>query len=319
MSESHLSQGMVLSSTHPAPSGQQWTISSGAHEAVLVEVGGGLRAYQVGGVDVVDGYAENELCPSGAGQQLMPWPNRIRDGRYHFDGAERQLSLSEPARHNAMHGLVRWERWHVVSSAVDSLTLGFDLPPQPGYPWPLQLRTTWTVGQDGLRCDVHATNLGDRPGPFGFGAHPYLMPPGGRVDDVRLKVPARNRLLVDGRMLPIGAARVEGSEFDYTTARRIGAAMLDTAFGDVIIDANGLSTVELSTSDSPRTTVWADDAFRWWQVFTADTLSGDRYRRSVAVEPMTCPPDAFRSGRDLVVLQPGQTWHGSWGIRHGVS
>jgi aldose 1-epimerase len=60
--------------------------------------------------------------------------------------------------------------------------------------------------------------------------------------------------------------------------------------------------------------VWADDAFRWWQVFTGDTLSPPRRRRSIAVEPMTCPPDAFRSGKDVVVLPPGATWRGTWGI-----
>jgi aldose 1-epimerase len=302
-----------------APSGEQWTISSGEHEAVLVEVGGGLRSYRVGGVDVVDGYEVGEICPGGAGQQLMPWPNRIRDGRYRFDGADMQLSLSEPDRHNAMHGLVRWARWHVIAAAADKLTIGYDLPPQPGYPWELRLQTTWSVDGRGLRAQVGATNLGATASPFGYGSHPYLLPPGGRVDDVLLQVPARNRLLVDGRLLPIGAARVEGGEFDYTQPRRIGTVELDTAFGDVIHDSNGASAVELSTVDGKRTTVWADESFHWWQVFTGDTLAGDRHRRAIAVEPMTCPPDAFRSGRDLVVLQPGQTWHGVWGISGGVS
>jgi aldose 1-epimerase len=52
-------------------------------------------------------------------------------------------------------------------------------------------------------------------------------------------------------------------------------------------------------------------------VFTGDSLHGERHRRSVAIEPMTCPPDAFRSGRDMVVIKPGDTWRGAWGIRPG--
>src|SRR5215467_14013494 len=136
----------------PAPSGQQWTIRSGAHEAVLVEVGGGVRTYQVDAADVVFGYAENELCPGSAGTVLAPWPNRIRDGRYTFAGEAYQLNITEPARHNAIHGLVNWSRWHLVAQQPDEVTLGHELVPVPGYPWPLSLRTTWRVGSDGLRA-----------------------------------------------------------------------------------------------------------------------------------------------------------------------
>jgi aldose 1-epimerase len=297
-----------------APSGQQWTITSGDHEVVVVEVGGGLRAYRASGGDVIDGYADSEMCPACAGQILAPWPNRIRDGRYSFGGADHQLAITEPPRHNAIHGLVSWARWLATSVAGDEVTLGHDLPPQPGYPWPLRLSSTWSVSGDGLRSVVVATNLGRTPCPFGFSVHPYLMVPGVHIEDLQLRVPARSRILVDGRLLPIGAARVAGGEFDYTEPRRIGAAVLDTAFGDLIRDDDGGTSVTLSSVDGRGVRIWADASFAWWQVFTSDTLPGERFRRSVAVEPMTCPPDAFRSGRDLVALQPGQSWTGSWGI-----
>jgi aldose 1-epimerase len=128
-------------------------------------------------------------------------------------------------------------------------------------------------------------------------------------------VPARNRLLVDGRLLPIGAARVAGGEYDFTEPRRLGPLVLDTAFGDVIRESDGGSAVTVSTADGLRgARVWADGAFGWWQVFSSDTLPPDRFRRALAIEPMTCPPDAFRSGRDLIALEPGQTWRGTWGI-----
>jgi aldose 1-epimerase len=298
------------------PSGTQWTIAAGGHEAVVVEVGGGLRAYRANGVDFLDGYDEFEICPGGAGQILAPWPNRIRDGQYAFGGESLQLALTEPTRHNAIHGLVNWSAWHAVDVAPDAVTLEHDVPPIPGYPWPVRMRTRWSVGADGLRATHEATNRGDRPCPFGLAVHPYVRLPGVAVDALALQVPAHSRLLVDGRLLPIGAAKVAGGEFDYVEPRRIGAAVLDTAFGDVDHDTDGTSAVRLSAGER-AVRVWADGAFRWWQVFTGDTLQGERHRRSVAVEPMTCPPDAFRSGRDLVVLQPGQTWSATWGIIPG--
>ncbi|OKI47373.1 aldose 1-epimerase family protein [Micromonospora sp. CB01531] len=299
-----------------SPSGAQWTIAADGHEAVVVEVGGGLRAYRHDGVNYLDGYGADELCPGGAGQVLAPWPNRIRDGAYTFADRSLQLDLSEPSRNNALHGLVNWASWHLIEQAADSVTVGYELPARPGYPWPLRLRTRWRVGAGGLRAEHEVTNLAGEPAPFGFSVHPYLRLPKTGVAESLLRVPGRIRVLVDSRLLPIGATGVGGSEYDFTAPRPIGDAVLDVAFGDVERDADGGSAVTLATPDgSARLHVWADREFGWWQVFTGDTLSGERHRRSVAIEPMTCPPDAFRSGRDLIVLAPGQTWRGAWGVR----
>jgi aldose 1-epimerase len=297
-----------------ALSGTQWTLVWDDHEAVIVEVGGGLRGYRTARGDIVDGYAATEVCPASAGQLLAPWPNRIRDGRFTFDGQSHQLPLTEPSAHNAIHGLVCWNRWRAVEVAGNRLVLEHDLVPQPGYPWPLSLRTTWSVGPDGLRADHEVTNVGSLPCPFGFAPHPYLLFRGVAVDTLSLRVPARSRLLADARCLPIGAARVAGTEYDFTAPRPVRNAVLDVTFGDVEMEADSTSSVTVATPDGVATSVWADAAFTWWQVYTGDTQPQPRYRRSVAVEPMTCPPDAFRSGRDVVVLQPGGSWHGSWGI-----
>ncbi|MGC5017022.1 aldose 1-epimerase family protein [Micromonospora sp. DT47] len=304
----------------PRPaSGTQWTISADGHEAVVVEVGGGLRSYRHDGVDYVDGYEADEICPGSAGQVLAPWPNRIRDGAYTFGERSLQLTLTDPTRNNAMHGLVNWVRWDLVEQSADAVTVGYDLPATLGYPWPLRLRTRWSVGADGLRVEHEATNVGAEAAPYGFSAHPYLRLPGVPVGEVSLRVPGRNRLLLDGRLLPIGGTAVAGTEYDFTEPRPIGDAVLDVTFGDVARDADGGSAVTLAALDgSAALRVWADREFGWWQVFTGDTLTGERHRRSVAVEPMTCPPDAFRSGKDVITLEPGVTWRGTWGLRPGT-
>ena len=305
-----------MTSVGAANSGTQWAIEGHGHQAVVVEVGGGLRGYRVGDREIFDGFAADELAPASAGQILAPWPNRIRDGHYTFEGTAYQLPLTEPARHNAIHGLVNWARWRLADQADDVVTLEFDLPPQVGYPWSLSLRTRWSVSADGLRCDQEVVNTSGQNAPWGYSVHPYLRLPGVPVDDTMLTVPARIRVLADMRMLPIGAVKVAGSEYDFSEPRRIGDAQLDTTFGDVEASPDGGSAVTLAAPDGSQSlTVWADEKFKWWQVFTGDPLEGERHRRSVAVEPMTCPPDAFRSGRDLIVLPPGETWSASWGVR----
>ncbi|MFC0004975.1 aldose 1-epimerase family protein [Micromonospora siamensis] len=297
------------------PSGAQWTISAAGHEAVIVEVGGGVRSYRYDGVDLLDGYDADEICPGGAGQVLAPWPNRIRDGAYTFGERSLQLDLTEPATHNAIHGLVRWASWRLVEEVADAVTVEHDLPPTPGYPWALRLRTRWSVGADGLRAEHEVTDLSAEAAPFGFSVHPYLFVPGVAVDDITMRVPGRTRLQLDSRLLPVGATPVAGTEYDFTAPRRIGDAVLDIAFGQVERDADGGSAVTLTGADGAGVAIWADAEFGWWQVFTGDTLDGERHRRSVAVEPMTCPPDAFRSGRDLITLDPGGSWRGVWGVR----
>ena len=297
-------------------SGEQWTIESDGHRAVVVEVGGVLRGYTAGEREIVDGFTEQEIAPASAGQILAPWPNRIRDGHYVFEGTTYQLPLTEPARHTAIHGLVNWSRWSLAERSGDSVTLAYDLPAQVGYPWPLSLRTRWSVGADGLRCEQEVTNTGEANAPWGYSAHPYLQLTGVAVNDILLHVPGKSRVLADSRLLPIGAVKVAGSEYDFTEPRRIGDVVLDTTFGDVDFDADGGSAVTIAAPDgSARVQVWADVNFKWWQVFTGDTLHGERFRRSVAIEPMTCPPDAFRSGRDLIVLAPGESWSAAWGIK----
>ncbi|HEY0001090.1 MAG TPA: aldose 1-epimerase family protein [Actinoplanes sp.] len=305
-----------MTSVVAAQSGAQWTIEAGGRRAVVVEVGGVLRDYSVDGVPVVDGFGTDELSPASAGQILAPWPNRIRDGQYTFEGQPYRLALTEPARNNAIHGLANWGRWTLAEQAADSVTCEFVLPAQVGYPWWLTLRTTWTVSADGLRCDQQVVNSSGSNAPWGYSVHPYLQLAGVAVDDTVLHVPGKTRILADSRLLPIGTVSVAGTEFDFTAPRRIGNLVLDTTFGEIEHDADGVTEVTLAGPDGqPGVVVWADEKFKYWQVFTGDTLHGERFRRSVAVEPMTCPPDAFRTGRDLTVLAPGERWTASWGIR----
>jgi aldose 1-epimerase len=299
----------------PALSGTQWVIEADGHRAVLVEVGGGLRTYAADGREIIDGYGTDEIPPACHGQLLAPWPNRIRDGQYTFAGEAQQLAITEPDKNTAIHGLVNWSRWHAVEETPGAVTLQFDMPAQVGYPWPLRLRTRWSVGTDGLRADHEVTNTGAQEVPFGFSVHPYFQFPGVPVDDITLRVPGRTRVLADARLLPIGAVKVAGTEYDYAEPRRVGEAVLDTTFGDIEHDADGTSAVTLTAPSGESIAVWADGAFHWWQVFSSDTLSGERHRRALAVEPMTCPPDAFRSARDLITLTPGQTWTASWGVK----
>jgi aldose 1-epimerase len=299
-------------------SGTQWTISSGGQTATIAEVGGGLRDYQVDGAEIVDGYTGDELCPGAAGQILAPWPNRLRDGAFKADGRGYQVPLTEPSMNNAIHGLVNWVPWWVSEQSEDTVTVEHVLHPQPGYPWRLHLSASYSLGERGLTVRHVVRNLSPDPAPFGLGTHPYVRIPQVPINDCELQLSARHRLLVDSRLLPIGAAKVAGGDFDYSTARKIGTTELNVAFGDPARAEDGTSEVVVTAPDGRWVKVWADSTFGWWQLYTGDQLPPARRRRAIAIEPMTCPPDALRSGRDLVTIAPGGEWAGQWGISHGV-
>jgi aldose 1-epimerase len=297
-----------------APSGEQIEIADADQRAVIVEVGGGLRAYSAGGRDILDGYAADEMSTSGRGQVLIPWPNRVRDGSYEFEGRRHQLPIDDVEEQDAIHGLVRWAAWTIGEREPNRVVMEHVLHPRPGYPFSLALAIEYLLSAEGLRVEATATNLGRSPCPYGSGAHPYLTVGTPTVDSVILRAPGRTVLRSDDRGIPSGAESVDGTDHDFRHPREIGATRLDHAFTDLERDDEGLARVELRNLGEQRgLTLWVDGSYRYLMLFTGDPLP-DVDRRSLAVEPMTCPPDALRSGQDLIRLEPGQSFTSAWGI-----
>ena len=297
-----------------APSGRQHALSAHGYDAVVTESGATLRALSYDGRALLDGFGEDEMASAGRGQVLAPWPNRVRDGQWSWRGHDLQLPLSEPARHNASHGLVRWASWRTVSGSSDSVTLGYRLMAQSGWPWTLELEQGYALGEDGLTVSHTMTNTGDEPAPYAVGFHPYLTAGPSPLDTWELRLPGSRELLVDDRMIPVGEQEVS-EDHDFRSGRPIGTTTLDTAYGDLARDDDGLVRVHLTdTSAGTGVVLWADGSCRWLQAYSADDQPEDARRRSLAVEPMTAPPDALRSGRDLHVVEPGERWTVRWGL-----
>src|SRR4051794_33512047 len=180
-----------VSTMSQSPSGEQFAIAAGDAAAVIVEVGGGLRTFTAGGRDVLFGYDANRMCSAGRGQSLIPWPNRIGDGRYTFDGTEHELALNEVGKRTAIHGLVRWSSWTAAQHEPHRVAMSHTLHPQPGYPFTLELAIAYELSEGGLSVHATATNAGAAACPYGLGFHPYLAAAGGgTIDALDLLVPA---------------------------------------------------------------------------------------------------------------------------------
>jgi aldose 1-epimerase len=298
------------------PSGEQLAIAHGDQRAVVTEVGATLRTYVKGGVAVVEGFAGEEV-PSGArGQLLYPWPNRMGDGQWSFSDRTARPTVDDVEHSTAIHGTVRWRPFRIEAVNQNRCVLSLLLHPTPEFPFLSEVAVAYHLGSLGLTVTTTVTNRDDVPIPFGLGFHPYLAVTTPTIEGAELVVPARAHVAVDDRQLPTGEILpVAGNDLDFTRAKSVSGHDLDVTYTELTRDDLGLATVSVRDSDGGAVELSMDRNFPYVQVFTGDSLERGRRRTSIAVEPMTCPPDALRSGKDIVVLEPGQHWAGSWRLR----
>lgn len=278
-------------------------------EARILDRGATLRTYTDSGRPVIWGFEIDD--PWGCqGEELLPWPNRIRDGRYSFGGQDFQLPINEPARGNAIHGLVNHRVWQVAEAGADFVVHALTLEPEPGWPGRMNFRLRHSLGAEGLLVEVWAKNVGEEAVPFGYGAHPYVAVMGDEPGE--LLIPADRRLDVDDRLLPIAIRDVADTAYDFREERPVDLA-LDTAFTGLRRDPDGRWRAKV-TSAGQTTTVWGDETMSWIQCFTPP------HNNHLALEPLTCGPDAFNEGpthAELLVLEPGEEYTGTWGVTPG--
>jgi aldose 1-epimerase len=297
-------------------SGTQLSIAAAGYTAEIATVGATLRALRQGDRDLVVPFEADQVRPVFRGAVLAPWPNRVVDGRYTFDGQDHELALSEPKRSHALHGLVAWVDFAVGEHEADRVTLTTTVPAQEGYPFRVVVHVEYRLDAEGLHTTVTGTNTGDRPAPWGTGPHPYLSAGAGSVDDWTLTLPAAEVLEVtEDRLVPTELVPVH-DEFDLRTATLIGPRFIDHAFTGFDRDADGTAAITVTAADGHGVRVAFGPECGWAQVHTADHVVPEYHRSGLAVEPMTCAPDAFNAGEDrgLVVLAPGAAHAAAWTI-----
>ncbi|TFD60888.1 galactose mutarotase [Cryobacterium suzukii] len=300
-------------------SGTQFVLEANGYTASIASIGASIRSLQYHGRNLIVPFDADQVRPFFRGAVLAPWPNRVVDGRYSFGGVEQQLSITEPLRGHALHGLVAWLDFAVVRQTTRRLVLGAAIEAQPGYSHRVTLEVAFALDAGGLRTTVTAANAGPTAAPFGIAPHPYLVAGDGRVNDWTLELPARQILTVTpDRLIPLHLRDVNENDlaaFDFRAPRTINDTFIDHAFTSLDRDEEGNATVRVTTSAGSGVALSWDGECPWVQVHTADQPTPAIDRIGLAVEPMTCPPDAFNSGVNLNVLEPGGSAGASWTIR----
>ena len=300
-------------------SGTPFVLEAHGYTALIASIGASIRSLQFHGRNLIVPFDADQVRPFFRGAILAPWPNRVVDGRYAFGGVEQQLSITEPSRGHALHGLVSWLDFAVVRQASDRLVLAATVEAQPGYPHRVTLEVDFALDAGGLRTTVTAVNAGPNAAPFGVAPHPYLVAGEGRVNEWTLELPARRVLTVTpDRLIPVRLRDVNAGDlaaYDFRTPRTIDDTFIDHAFTGLDRDEEGKATVRVTTDAGSGVALSWGGECPWVQVHTADQPAPSIDRIGLAVEPMTCPPDAFNSETDLNVLEPECSTHAAWTIR----
>lgn len=302
--------------TESIANGRVYHLAHGDFAAEITEVGGALRRFAHGDRDLVLTYDPDEMRVVSSGTILAPWPNRITGGRYSFQGRDYQLALTEPGSSSAIHGLVLWVRWSEVEVAADRVVLVHDLVPQHGYPFALRLTAEYRLDDDGLHSTVTASNVGRTTAPYGFGAHPYVVAGPGPVDEWTVTLDASSYLHFATKPVADESMRsVNGHPFDFRGGAIIGETRLNHPYTDLGTDDDGRTGVTVTAPDGRGVRVtWDATGCPWVQLFTTDFPQQPFNRGALAVEPMSCPPNVFGNGIDLVTLNPGDEHRAQYSI-----
>lgn len=285
--------------------------------AVVTSIGAGLRVLRVGEVDIIQGFAEDAEVAYCAGQILIPWPNRVRDGQWSYDGEDFQLPVNEVDLNNAIHGFLLSLPHEVMATSAESVLLHATIAASEGYPWELSVVTEYSLTESGVTIEHRITNASATPAPVAVGTHPFARIGDVPTEDLVVTVPAQTRVVVDERLNTVGSEAVEGTRFDLREGQRVGDFDLDTAYADLTPRPDGTYALVATAPDGRSVTIWGDQNFSQAQVFNTDafpTENGPGW--AVALEPTTAPPNALASGDDLHLIAPSDTWVVTWGIEY---
>ena len=277
-------------------------ISLNEVSAAISTEGAALIGLSVNNFDLIEPNTRDGLY---AGKILAPWPNRIKDGKYSFNEKDYQLPINEVSKNNSLHGLVANSLWEITFQNQSKVILQYSLNEPDIYPGKLQLQVTYEIIEQGLEITVLSENVGELSAPYGVSIHTYLV--AGAVvknNELTLQIPADQFLEVDAdRLLPIKLQPVAGTNFEFINPKKVSDLFIDHAFK---YSSDYPRSISLLNAEGQGAEVIFDDQSNWIQIHTADRDLQADSRMAVAIEPMTCPPDAFNSGIDLIVLEPGK-------------
>ena len=252
------------------------------------------------GRPLIEQYDPKDIRNMYHGDLLAPWPNIIRDGIYAIRATKFQLAINKVAKNNSLHGLINALTWKVAIRSDSAVRLRTTLEISEQYPTSIDFEVEHELVDKGLIWKLLATNTGEQEVPYGASIHPYLVAdPQATVNEWKLQMPSTQYLEVDPeRLWPTSLIECSTRNFDFHKGKNIEDLIIDHAFK--IDSKDQRQRVELTSTKGTGVWMEYDSTSKWIQIHTSDRDNGIGSLKCLAVEPMSCPPDAFNSGIDIV-------------------
>lgn len=291
------------------------SLNGGGVEATVCRRSAALRSLTVNGVAIVEPTLNTEPPPGLAGATLVPWPNRVAGATWNFQGVEQYLEITEPEFGHANHGLLIGTDYEIISEFPDSLELCAMVMDQPGYPFILEFKVRYLIDPFGIRVKYSVLNLSSHSAPFAVGAHPYIRVGDEPVGKLQLEIGAKRALALDATYIPQHDFDVSGTVWDLRDGRLVSECATNATYTGLALE-KGFVVHRLTSHIGKSVELWADHDFAWVQVYVKAEFESDNGTvTAIAVEPMTAPPNALRTGKGLQWLESGRRWEAEWGIR----
>jgi len=292
------------------------TVSSGGGAtAVISRRAAALRSLTVGGVDIVEPTANTDPPPGLAGATLVPWPNRVEGARWNLDGEEQLLEVTEPEFGHANHGLLLDVDYDVTVVSEHEIELRAVVKDRPGYPFVLEVCVRYVLDESGITASYKVRNLSEGSAPFALGAHPYLRIGAETVAALKLTIAASRALDLDGGHIPRGEFDVADTAWDLRAGVIVEHIVPNATYGRLGLEESEV-VHRLTSVDGRCVELRAHPKFGWVQIYVSRAFTGDNGpRTAIAIEPMTAPPNALRTGEGIVWLENGVDWEADWSLR----
>lgn len=294
-------------------------IKNGKFEAEINLRGAGLMRLKMQDEDILYGYDTDSKQAGCMGDVLFPWAGRVENSQYEFEEKKYSLKTTLNSGPNALHGFAKDQIFEIVEQTTSSVELKYsfkanDFTPL-GYPFSADLSIKYELTDAGLTCSARVKNTGKENLPFGLGFHPYLKFSSLTINDLQFKVPAKKFVIFDDTLKPTGKyIPIEESPLDFSKGRDIGSTEIDNCFYDLEF-TDGRAETELTGKNGKKLILWQDENFPYLQVYSADTIGEENFRKGIAIEPQTCCGYAFNIPEmGLRVLKPNEEFKGKWGI-----
>ena len=282
--------------------------------SILPQLGGCVSLLKLNGISILDEFAdatEIETNPAYKNVFLLPFPNRLKDGKYNFNGKTYQFPINDKTNNTALHGFTDFNNLQIASFESNEkdahLVLKGDYDgSNPAYPFSFETTLSFELTNDNtFTATIQIQNTDNSEFPIGTGWHPYFKL-GEKINDCQLQLPLVQKVICDDNMIPVGKT----VSFDkFNDSSTINDTQLDTAF---LLSSTAGKAKVIFKNDKTTIEYWQETGigkFNYLQIYTPD------HRNALAIEPMTCNIDAFNNGDGLIVLKPKEILKASFGMK----